>query len=264
MKKITAKYIVTVLFLLMTACLSSCSLKQQKTELKGYDTPEKAVTEYLNGLKKMDLEQMINTFVIDTYVDKYDFEDSINRMEIYTGLSEIKFPNATTLARDLNAESRRANISSSILRQYVKLSSPDFSFYESQILKTKEEQKKFTDEFTQKLQEVKTDSIKILGFIPPEKLSEEYGTDTNMERMKRLTKICGADEMASRAAVFELGGKAYFMCVDTANYGGKWYLAELGGNLGILLGAELYSGGLIPLSGEDLDMDWEEWIIPAS
>ncbi len=262
MKKIKAGYIITVLALLAAACLSSCSAKQQSTESKGYKTPEKAISAYLDGFKKMDLEQMMGTFAMDTYVANQDFEGCIERINAYTYNMEIKLPNATTLATDLNIESRRANVSSAILRQYVALSSPGFDLLEMQALKTEGEAKKFADNFTRKLEDIETDSIKLLGFIPPEELSEYYAMDKNKENMAKIAEINGADELESRAAVVEIDGEVYLMCFEAANYGGSWYLQELGGNIGLLLGIGSLQGGLVPLSG--IDIDWEEMMVPVS
>lgn len=264
MKKTKTRYIAAILALFTAAGLSSCAAKQQTVESKGYKTPEKAVEAYLEGFKKMDLQQMVGTFAIDNYVDNYDFEGRLDRIRAYTYNLEIKLPNATTLAQDLNVESRRSNISTSILRQYVNLANPGFNMAELQDLREEGQPAKFADQFAQKLEDVKTDTIVLKGFIPPEDLSEFYAMDKNQENMAKLAEIYGADEIQSRGAVFEIGGEMYLMCVDTANYGGQWYIQELGGNIGAMLGLDAMGGGLCPLSGLELETDWEELMVPVS
>lgn len=278
MKKTKAKYIVTVLSLLSAACLSACSAKQPGVEdtasgyetstrkPSGYDTPEAAVSAYLDGFKNMNLEQMMGTFAIENYVDNHDYERRINQITAYTYNLEIKLPNATPLATALNVESRRSNVSSCILKQYVTLAFPDFNMFETQALKTEEDSKEFADTFASRLKDLKVDSIKLLGFIPPEKLSDVYAMDQNLKNIAKNAEICGADKLESRVAVFELDGKEYFMCIDTANYGGKWYVIALGGNIGALLGIDSLRGGVAPLYEfeSDLDADWAELMVPVS
>ena len=264
MKKMRARYIAAMLSLVMAAGLASCSAKQQTADSKGYKTPEKAVEAYLDGFKKMDLEQMIGTFAVDNYAENYDFEGQIERLSAYTYNMQVKLPNATALARDLNTETRRSNVSSAILRQYVSLSRPGFNITELQELRGEGRAVEFADQFAQKLEAVKTDTIKTLGFIPPEDINDIYDMDKNQENIAKLAKIYGADEMQSCAAVFELDGKEYLMCVDAANYGGRWYIIDLGGNLGSLLGLDIMSGGMVPLRDLDLDTDWEDLLVPVS
>lgn len=268
MKKTKARYIITVFMLLSAVGLLSCSAKQQSAESghydASYDTPEKAVSVYLEGFKNMDLEQMMSTFAIASYVDEYDFEGQIERIRGYSYNLEVKLPNATPLARDLNMESRRSSISSSILKQYVSLSSLKVSLADTQAFEDEKEAKEFAGRFGRNLEDVKTDTMKLLGFIPPEELSDIYAMDVNKKNIAKLAEIYGADEMVSCAAVFELDGETYLMCADTASYGGKWYLTGLGGNLGSILGIDSFKGGLLPLSGMDYDIDWKELMVPVT
>lgn len=264
MKKKKIRYIAAILALFTAAGLSSCAVKQQIVESKGYKTPEKAVEAYLDGFKKMDLQQMMETFAIDNYVDNYDFEGRLDHVKMYTYNQEIKLPNATTLARDLNVEGRRSYISASILRQYANLAGLGFNLVETQSLSGEGQPAEFAAQFAKKLEKVKTDTIELKGFIPPEDLSKYYAIDKNQENMAKLANIYGADEIRSCAAVFKIGVKEYLMCVDAVNYGDQWHILDLGGNIGSMLAVDAMGGGLLPLSELELETDWEELMVPVS
>lgn len=244
--------------------LTACSAEPQNVETKGYDTPEKAAAAYLEGFKKKDLQQMEGAFAIESYVNHYDFDGNLERLGAYIYVQEIKLPDVNQLTRDLNIENRRASVANSILQQYVTLASLDFEIVEPQILKDERAVELFTEGFSKGLKSVETETIKLIGFIPPDKLSDIYSTDDNQKNLKTLADICGADKIESSAAVFELSGKPYLLCLDVVNYGGKWFVYRLNGNVGVLMGLSVSTSGIVPVTDDLLDEEWESLVAPFS
>ena len=50
----------------------------------GYDSPEEAVTAYLEAMKKGDARGMLSTFAIETYVAEMDAQAYLERMWAFT------------------------------------------------------------------------------------------------------------------------------------------------------------------------------------
>ena len=105
-------------------------------------------------------------------------------------------------------------------------------------------------------------SLEIIGFIPPEAVSEQYLSEANQEILLRLAELLGVEQLVSRIIIFELGGEKFAMIVDVADFGGSWYLADFGGSFGRLLNENI-SELEIPLEHRDVAMDiFRQGIIP--
>jgi hypothetical protein len=100
-------------------------------------------------------------------------------------------------------------------------------------------------------------TLDILGFIPPEN-NELYILELNQENIARIAEYMGAEELVSRTAVFEIGGRKYMLFVEVANYNGRWYLTEFGGNLAIIIGMPRNLYGLVFLPQENMDSFYDE------
>jgi len=100
----------------------------------------------------------------------------------------------------------------------------------------------------------------------------------------------GANQLISRAAIFELGGSKYALIVDTADYGGAgdnsadiggdWRIAKFGGNLSNFLSVDrmlklpvilrdsinnIFTHGVIPFTYvsdifDELEFDFETYL----
>lgn len=273
-RKIVTACVCFAVVLCLTACSAnaavnseqrqSASLKaSDRLETEGFDTPEKAVSMYIEGLRTMELKRMMGAFAVETYAEKYDFEANLERLKAYVPAQDIKLPNANRLAADLNIEGRKTAISNAILRQYLSLSyanldQASLTGFENEGITAEE----FVEHFTRNLESVKLDSLKLLGFIPPEELSEYYSIDANKENMDKQAVVYGADKIESRAAVVELAGEKYLLCMDVVNYGDKWFILNLSGNIGNLLGVDFVKSGVLP--GSAWESEWEDLMNPIS
>ncbi len=76
-------------------------------------------------------------------------------------------------------------------------------------------------------------------------------------------KVYGADDTESIAAVFELNGARYNICIDTVKYEDRWFIRELGGELYSLLDFDYRCAGILPADYlENTDID--SLILPLS
>ena len=169
----------------------------------GFRSPEDAVIAYLEGLRALDLDRMIETL-------PDDLPGGISADEKVEGfIAQLNW----------------------LLEQFQSPISPS--------------------EFQ---------SLKILGFIPPEVLDERYASEVNQENLSRQAERAGVEQLVSRVVLFELGGETYMLIVDVAAFGDEWRLSRFSGNLGALLYIAEYMQGIIPpefldefLEGIDLE-----------
>ena len=230
-----------------------CAGVALKAEGAGFDSPEGAARAYLEGLRDSELRRMISAFAIESYVENYDFEAQLNRMKSYHPGQEVKLPNANEFVTALNVEGRRSRVNDMILGHHFSLCISGLDRSKAQALKDETDARGFVAQLNANLNAPKFSTLKILGFIPPEAFPSVYSTPRNLEVMARMAIISGAKSLVSRVAVFTLDGNEYVFCFDAINYGGKWYISSLGGNIGALMGISVFSMGTVPVTTEMRD-----------
>lgn len=204
-------------------------------ESEGFDSPQKAAEAYLESFKGNELNQMISTFPVESYVDHYDLQAYLEGVQAYAFMhQEFNLPVVNDFSRDLNIQSRKKQITRDIVKQYAALcamNGEDLS------------------------------SMKILGYISPDEVSDEYGSDGSLAKMARQKEVYGADRVESCVVVFELEGNRYCFCTDAVEYKGKWYNSQLGGQISALLGISSDFAGIMPIAVLD-EPEVEKLIVP--
>lgn len=216
----------------------------------GFNSPEDAAEAYLEGLRNTDLNCMISTFAVESYAENYNFEAAMNRMKVYVPSQEIKLPNSNEFITAMNIESRRSSVTNMILRQYLFLCDSEFDQSQPQIMEDDLVISEFVAQLNKNLNTNKFQTLEVLGFIPPEALTDMYSSEQNQKNIARLAEIYGADELVCRVAVFELDGSRYMLCLDAVDYGGKWYISQFGGNIGALMSVASFTMGIVPVPTE--------------
>ena len=213
----------------------------------GFDSPEEAAEAYLDALKEGDVEGMLSTFAMETYVDNLDLEAYVERLRVYVPISGTPLPGDSDLVQAINLEKRRATFTQIFAYQYLTLLDPDSPILEAEPLEVDEGQ---ASEFLAQL-EVRDDLEKLsemtVGLtVSPERLTDAYQQENNQENLRRLTNVYGADEIQSLALRVTVDGRDYLFCPDLVRYDDTWYVLSPMGNLGLLLGGATYTGGFLP------------------
>ena len=149
----------------------------------------------------------------------------------------------------MNIASRRNQIVSSILNQYMCFNTPEqLNDFTPTILKDPEAAKEFVEKFEQNTKDYVFDDLIITGTMPPEDLSDLYFNEANQQSIARQAVTFGADadDVANIAVTFEADGQTWLFCPQAVRYNGKWYLQSLQGNLSILMGMSIFTGGIVP------------------
>jgi hypothetical protein len=230
-------------------------------ESEGYDSPLKAAEAYLEGLKANKLNQMLRTFSVESYVDHYDLQAYLESVQAYVFMQqEIKLPVVNEFSRDLNTQSRKKYIIEDILKQNAALYAINGEGIDNSMV-TGEDEENISLTLTELPNQLDLSSMRILGYISPDRISQEYGSDGNLAKKVQQAKVYGADKVESSVIVFELKGNRYCFCSDAVEYNGKWYNRQLGGQISTLLGISADFAGIMPIDVLD-EPEPEKLIIP--
>ena len=244
---------------LLTALVMCIVLKTKSGETlksvegEGYESAEEAVTAYLNYLKEGNLEGVISTFAVESYVDNYDMDEYFEYMQQFNpfiangGQMTTGFYFDSDMARDLNIESRRAYILYNLHKQLMQIISHETD--EEEIVETISDGRLYTfDEDSCKSvmkflsTDPELDSIDIGNFLE----HEDFGLpDDGIKRtMKSLKKRWGAD-VEQVIVELEIADEDYTLFMLCVCYDGKWYIAEFNNPTALALGTKPNDRGLV-------------------
>lgn len=220
----------------------------------GFDSSQMAVRSYLKYLAANEQDKMIGTFAVESYVDHFDIRTRLESTGAYIFMQqEFNLPAVTDFTRDLNIESRKNDIRWNLLEQYTAFGV--FSEIDTSDL-VQADDLDVSHALSELPKRLNLSSIKVLGYISPEKLSETYGSSDFQDIRHRRMKAYGADDTESIAAVFELNSARYIICIDTVKYEDRWYIRQLGGELSSLLDFDYRYAGIMRadyLENPDID-----------
>lgn len=235
-------------------------------ESEGFDSPQKAAKAYLEGFKANELDQMISTFSIESYVDHYDLQSSLESVHGYAFMhQEFNLPAVNDFSRGFNIQSRKKQIVQDIAKQSSAVCIINEGYFRKSTLLDDEDisDENISSVLIELLNQLDLKSMKILGYIPPEVLSEVYGSEGFLDTKARQTKVCGADSLEGCVVVFELEGNKYCFCFDAVQYKDKWYIRQLGGEISSLLGISTNFIGIMPVEALEKP-EAEKLIVPIT
>ena len=217
----------------------------------GFDSPEEAVTAYLEALKNGDVEGMLATFAIETYVAEMDAQAYLERMWAFA-LGDFRgAPVSDPYLRQIVVYQRQAELTNELYRQYLFYSWPEaYGEFSADALRLngEAEVEAFLSALSASTFTSTLGSLEIVEFVEPAELSDMYLNERNQQTIARQAASYGCDELVTVAVKLDIGGEEWYQCMNVARYGEKWYNLSLSGNIGILLAMSSYAAGLAPAS----------------
>lgn len=212
----------------------------------GFDTPEEALTAYIEAFQQNDLSAMLSTFAVETLAEHYDLGKQMERLGMYSP-SVGYIPSISGYSSALNVEYRRAEIVNTIRNQYLVLTGAACASGKP----IPNENNLPGDEYLADIFAMDDQpwlaKIDFQGeILEPQEFTELYYHEANQKNIARSCACYGGDELQSLAAMLEIGGEPYVQFMDLIRYGDRWYNLTLLGNLAILMGLDSFSGGLSP------------------
>lgn len=226
----------------------------------GYDTPEEAVVAYLEAFRDGDINRMVSTVAIETYLENVDLETILYYMQIFH-YSISLFDDANDFMGELNFERRRGSvlINASLHNRFLYL--PDvlsasfeeilipFGFTHVPIDGNEAEIARLISYIEYYRGANQRSELNILGVIPVETMMQysAHTPDSLWEELELRAAMNGFDEVVTIVVMFELGGEKYLFNPFVVRYGERWYVEFLGA--GILLGGFYPDFGTINIAG---------------
>lgn len=218
-----------------------------RLEGNGFSSPEEAITAYVEAMRDGDVDAMIKTFAIESYVDCYNLEDYMNTVYYYDYYNfEVNFPNSSAYQTQVNHYARLCTIIRQIRNGYYSLTGIDNSRATQTFTRSEE---KDIEKFLKNLEYPELDKelsrIKIGKIFTEEDFDyDEDGYSRAMENYSYLD----VDDLCNLAIEFEFDKDTYYLFMLTAEINGNWYNITTSGVLGNLLGVPAISGGIAPKS----------------
>ena len=217
----------------------------------GYSSPEEAFTAFVDGLKAQDLRQMESAFAIETLAENIDAQAYVQR---YFSLmdSSAWLPNTSEMNVEINTAKRISDVLTSIRRMYLMLTGSPFveeSFFTYSPKQQEIDEfmgEMFPNDGTEWYLNFTGELYDLSELVDDYEDKEERFSDI----LRKTQKIYRAYEISPLAGIITLNEKDFLLCMDTVRYGSKWYVLELGGQIGIILGTTQKSGGLIELTDD--------------
>ena len=230
--------------------------KTAKLEGTGYDTPEEAVTAYVEYLKAGDYNGVISTFVMETFEENYNVEEFYDRIRAFSpaiatgGQLYVMLGNDSSLVNSVNLENRRAYISSNIFRQMIVPMAAEVD--DNELASSFMSGTTFAisdDDDMESLMEFlnsdpKFEEIEIGDFLEGSDFDFDYKRGLK-EYNKAKEKAWGGD-IENVSMKLEIDGEDYVLFMTCVRYDDKWYIAEFGNYFGLACGIPASASGFCP------------------
>lgn len=224
------------LLLLLTPLCPALAEAPATFEGPGFDTPEDAVRAYVEAFNAGDLEGMLSTFAIETFVERCDAEAILNnKYGMFTYDHPETFPSTNDYVRGLKAVSRFQYLAFTLFCQYFAATTQQHlpNQYGSQNLTGEYS----VDDFLRDVEQWDASSwfgnIALLEFADLDSLvrmrnGDTYSTSEGIQKMIQQTaQYYDCDEVQYLAPLLEIEGTQYLIVMECARYGDRWYNIDL-------------------------------------
>ena len=217
-----------------------------RLEGNGFDTPEEAVTYYLEGIRNLDFKQILGAFAWETQAEHFSTDAKIRRLRVYTLGQKPRMLGDSDFVRTANlyslftaqVDAIYASLELYILQEaHPNISSANGSISLEEDADFEALKNKFNDGRVEKLAELKN-----IRFLTPDELTDnKFSMEQNQQNYIKSTAMYGADETVDLPAVADVGDELLYCCPTVARYGEKWYLVSVYSMTNTILGVNMMS-----------------------
>ncbi len=211
-------------------------------EGEGFDTPEEALTCYMEGLKNLNFEQMLSAFAWETQMEHYDFKAFFERIRAYQPTMHPRMPSVNDFMFSANVNNIRfyqADLIYRSLEQYILGDDSPTRQKTGSVIFEKD-----TDDVTVFLQKFdngrleKLTQMSNIRFLSPDDVTEGKfsSAGNNPETFIKQTACYGADEAVNLVGVANVGDETLYCCPTICRYGDRWYLVSVSSMTSMILG----------------------------
>lgn len=243
MKKLLAILMALVLF-------APAALTEIRHESEGYDSPEAAVEAYVEALNRGDVDDMVAAFALETFMDHCDAETAMQRMQSISPVTLNTVPVNGAYSRSLLINARRAQITNSLMQQYIQISAHLDGL--TAPLQDAAARQEMLDRFANSPANAWEGNVTLEGLVNPALLTDKIAHPMNLINGALQTAYYGADDVAWEVAHLKLAGEDALLLLQCAKYGDRWFIAELSGIPGAVMGLPMNAAGMIFASDSEL------------
>ena len=219
--------LLSVVLLLFPSCPAKSEVYRDTYELDGFDSPEAAVIYFLDGLKNLDFEQMLDAYAWETRNSRYSMDLQVWYDRTFSDGTPW-FPGADPFIRRINLESVRENEA-----KFIHTSLDRFLLHKEQgsadWVRLADE--KAVREYMDRFDSARLEALRGLSnirFLSPDDLFEDgFFTERRQKKMYREQLLNGADEIRYLPAVADAGAEKLFLAPSLVRYGSRWYMLSL-------------------------------------
>ena len=231
--------------------VSSTDNTRIRYEGDGFDTPEDAICYYFDGLRNLDVSQMLGAFAWETMINRFSVEAYLERLGNYSPTTVPRFLPKNTLLNDANLEAMRARTITTIYHSIGEYIFPDGYDYGLDVYNID------SDLGTEFLQGFRYDKLarltgmsEVRFYTPDDVTNGQFSRMSKEKWYKQYAKMYCADEMKEMAAVADIGGELLAVLPVMARYGDKWYIASLNSSTASMLVLSQYSRGFFTVESD--------------
>lgn len=220
-------------------------------EGEGFDTPEEAVTCYLNGLKNLDFEQMLGAYAWETQAAHYSVELYLERLKSYSPTYSVRIPPINDFLISANLHALRAQetrlIYNSLETFLLGEDAP-----QGMVIPLNEDGAvaEFLEKFDNGRLE-KLSGLANIAFHSPDEVTEgRFSMERNQENFMKQTAVYGADEVVNLVATADLADGTLVCMPTVARYGGRWYMVSVSSMVSMMLGIDMNNQAFMFAEGD--------------
>ena len=210
-------------------------------EGEGFDTPEAALTCYIDGIRNLNFEQILSAFAWETQIEHYNFQAYFERIRVYQPTMRPRMPSINDFMYSANVNALRSSQTDLIYRSLeayiLGYDSPSRSATGTIVFQKDSDDvavflKKFENGKLEKLTQMTN-----IQFLSPDYVTKDRFSDAkNVENFKKQAAQYGADETVNLVGMADVGNESFLCCPTICRYGDKWYLVSVSSMTSNLLG----------------------------
>lgn len=209
----------------------------------GFDTPEDAILAYAGALQKGDVQEILSTFAVETYVDNFDLSAYLENTGAYTVAVQQPIPSSDAYTRELNLIARQYHITRNLTYMYMGLGKVEN--YVAPIPFNGDPYEEPAQLVAALVNDNWMDTLAKLETGRVLRLEDLFDKSGQMNAsLEGQRKSLNCEELVPLALEVTIDSQRYYLCVDAACYNGRWYNCNFFGTIGAYLGADALHGGL--------------------
>ena len=225
-----------------------------RTEGSGYETPEEAVSAYVEALCNNDVSAMMRACAVESYVENYSLEKYVERLgALIGGISQYYLPDTGKLSEEINIEHRKGTLVNLIKGQYLTLTSAEVMEAGERAVTLSE-----YDSASSLLQDMFSymePEITYEGEILPPVFVISANTYYSLNMQKNILKqrnVTGAQKFTDRAAVVYVNGEPGLLLLGICQYNDRWFVTN-NSMLANMIGLRSTGGGAVMFGSEEAE-----------